>query len=144
MPRKPRFQLPGLPQHVVQRGNNRQACFFAESDYLYYLDAVRIAAERSSARVHGYVLTTNHVRLLTAPHDEYCRTGRTEAERPMAYRDRLCHQLDTGMIDQIRDVTNHALVVGTNRFKDEIEAMSRRRVRKRRPGKSRREAEGEY
>jgi len=24
MPRKPRFQLPGVPQHVLQRGNNRE------------------------------------------------------------------------------------------------------------------------
>ena len=27
MPRKPRFNLPGVPQHVVQRGNNREPCF---------------------------------------------------------------------------------------------------------------------
>ena len=27
MPRKPRFTLPGVPQHVIQRGNNREPCF---------------------------------------------------------------------------------------------------------------------
>jgi REP element-mobilizing transposase RayT len=32
MPRKPRFFLPGVPVHVVQRGNNRQAIFFDDFD----------------------------------------------------------------------------------------------------------------
>jgi REP element-mobilizing transposase RayT len=27
MPPKPRFTLPGLYQHVIQRGNNRESCF---------------------------------------------------------------------------------------------------------------------
>lgn len=30
MPRKPRFNLVGVPQYVIQRGNNREPCFFAE------------------------------------------------------------------------------------------------------------------
>jgi hypothetical protein len=38
MPRKPRFTLPGIPQHVIQRGNNREPCFLAEHDYRRYLD----------------------------------------------------------------------------------------------------------
>ena len=33
MARKPRFVLPGVPQHITQRGNNREPCFFAEDDY---------------------------------------------------------------------------------------------------------------
>jgi putative transposase len=36
MPRRPRIHLPGLPLHVVQRGHNRDAGFFAEEDYLAY------------------------------------------------------------------------------------------------------------
>jgi len=40
MPRKPRMYLPGIPAHVVQRGNNRDACFFADEDYRYYLNAL--------------------------------------------------------------------------------------------------------
>ena len=37
MPRKPRFYLPGVPTHVIQRGNCRQAVFFADNDYRAYL-----------------------------------------------------------------------------------------------------------
>ncbi len=33
MPRRPRIFLPGIPLHLIQRGNNRQACFFADDDY---------------------------------------------------------------------------------------------------------------
>jgi len=33
MPRKPRFNLIGIPQHVIQRSNNREHCFYAEEDY---------------------------------------------------------------------------------------------------------------
>ncbi len=38
MPRKPRFNLPGIPQHIIQRGNNRAPCFFAEKEFRRYMD----------------------------------------------------------------------------------------------------------
>lgn len=38
MARRPRLNLPHIPQHVVQRGNNRQVTFFTEQDYTVYLD----------------------------------------------------------------------------------------------------------
>jgi len=62
---------------------------------------------------------------------------------PAAYRELFRHLLDSGIIDQIRDATNHELVVGTNRFKDEIEAMTNWRVRMEQPGRPRKEAEEE-
>ena len=71
MPRLPRFNLPGVPQHVIQRGNNRQACFFDEDDYLFYLECVQTAAAASSCDVHAYVLMTNHVHLLVTPHQDH-------------------------------------------------------------------------
>lgn len=37
MPRRARLALPGVPLHLIQRGNNRQACFFADEDYRFYL-----------------------------------------------------------------------------------------------------------
>ena len=41
MPRRQRFTIPGIPQHVIQRGNNREPCFFADKDYHYYLDTLK-------------------------------------------------------------------------------------------------------
>lgn len=64
MPRRPRLVLPDVPMHVIQRGNNRQACFVATEDYLRYLDWLGEYADRSGCRVHAYVLMTNHVHLL--------------------------------------------------------------------------------
>jgi len=36
MLRRLRITLPGIPLHLIQRGNNHQACFFANDDYLTY------------------------------------------------------------------------------------------------------------
>jgi len=70
MPRKPRFTLPGVPQHVIQRGNNREPCFFAEHDYERYLDDLEKSSEKSECEIHAYVLMTNHVHLLVTPNTE--------------------------------------------------------------------------
>lgn len=67
MARKPRFNLPGIPQHIIQRGNNRQACFHDEYDYRHYLSDLRQAAHKNDCRVHAYVLMPNHVHLLVTP-----------------------------------------------------------------------------
>ena len=64
MPRRPRLHLPSIPQHVVQRGNNRLPCFLAEDDYRYYLRCLADGALRFGCHVHAYVLMTNHVHLL--------------------------------------------------------------------------------
>ena len=37
MPRQPRIDFPGIPQHIVQRGNDRQPTFFTDADRLRYL-----------------------------------------------------------------------------------------------------------
>jgi len=75
MPRKKRFQLLGMPQYIIQRCNNRQACFFAEADYFNYLDALRITADKYGCRIHAYVLMTNHVHLLAKPDEDYALSG---------------------------------------------------------------------
>ena len=67
MPRKPRVYMAGVPCHVIQRGNNRQACFFAEQDYEHYLACLMDACRRYKAALHGYVFMTNHVHLLLSP-----------------------------------------------------------------------------
>lgn len=67
MPRKPRQYLPGIPSHVIQRGNNRQPCFFGVDDYQGYLSFLGNACRRYKVSVHAYVLMTNHVHLLMTP-----------------------------------------------------------------------------
>jgi len=67
MPRQPRIDLPGIPQHIVQRGNDRHPCFFNAIDYIRYLQDLREIASREHCSVHAYMLMTNHVHLLVTP-----------------------------------------------------------------------------
>lgn len=227
MSRKPRFNLPGYPQHVVQRGNNRQVCFFDESDYRKYLESLAEASEKCKCEVHAYVLMTNHVHLLVTPgtqdgisqmmqsvgrryvryvndvygrtgtlwegrykaslvesdayllscyryielnpvragmfespagycwssyganacghkdavvrpHSQYEALGRDAENRQRAYRELLRYDINDKLLDEVRDALNRDLVLGTERFKDEIEAMLKRRARPGRPGRPRR------
>lgn len=64
MPRQCRLQAAGVTSHVVQRGNNRQVCFFSDDDYLFFLDCLDRAAKRYRCDIHAYVLMTNHFHLL--------------------------------------------------------------------------------
>jgi putative transposase len=64
MPRRARLSLPNVPLHIIQRGNNRQACFYADEDYLVYRKWLGEYADKFDCEVHAYVLMTNHVHLL--------------------------------------------------------------------------------
>lgn len=70
MPRRPRKCLPGIPSHVITRGNNHQACFRSELDYYIYIECLDDALERYKVSLHAYVFMTNHVHLLMTPETE--------------------------------------------------------------------------
>ncbi len=67
MARLPRFVIPGQPQHIIQRGNNRQTIFSREADYQFFRDALVEAAGRFGLAVHGYMWMTNHIHFLASP-----------------------------------------------------------------------------
>lgn len=69
MPRKPRFIIPGVPQHIVQRGHSREPVFFEDSDYSAYRDWLCEGARRYHCDIHAYVLMTNHIHILATPSD---------------------------------------------------------------------------
>jgi len=46
MARLPRYVIPGQPQHIIQRGNNRQAIFAADADFQFFCDALIDAASK--------------------------------------------------------------------------------------------------
>jgi len=217
MARLPRLNLPGIPQHVVQRGNNRQVCFFTEKDYVVYLDKLKEYGKKYKVSVHAYVLMTNHVHLLLTPatekgvsqlmqslgryyvryvnhtynrtgtlwegrfkstlvdserylltvsryielnpvragmvkhtveypwssyhrnalgkdiklltsHGCYERLGQTKSKRKVAYRDLFVDNITNLTVDQIREATNKAWVLGDGSFKTQIEKQTGRRV----------------
>jgi len=68
MARSPRLDLPNVPQHIVQRGNNRGPCYFADLHRPVYLGLLHDISRAVDVSVHAYVLMTNHVHLLATPH----------------------------------------------------------------------------
>jgi len=228
MSRRLRFDIAGNPQHVIQRGNNRAACFFAEADYVAYLHWLREGSQCYGVAVHAYCLMTNHVHLLVAPetpgavsrlmqhvgrhyvnytnkvyrrsgtlwegryksclvdseayllklhqyieynplragmvaraedyrwssyrhhgcaediagltdHPCYERLGASPQERAESYRGLCDTILDLAELAEIRLAANQGLVLGSERFKDQLEAAMRRRVRPGISGRPRKE-----
>jgi len=217
MPRRARIALADVPLHVIQRGNNRQACFFSDDDYRFYLDQLRQCAQRAGCAVHAYVLMTNHVHLLLTPreadaagrlmkllgqryvqhvnrlyrrsgtlwegrfrscivqdeayllgcaryielnpvragmvahpseyrwssyranargeanglieaHPIYTALGRRAQERQEAYRELFRHEIEPGLVDDIRRATNGNFALGNERFLAEVTATLGRRA----------------
>jgi putative transposase len=217
MARLPRFVIPGQPQHVIVRGINREAIFYTEQDYLFYLEKLKYACEKHGCQLHAYVLMTNHVHLLLTPiaelsigktiqsvgryyvqnfnyhhnrtgtlwegrykatlidsenyllncyryielnpvrsamvdhpsaypwssyaynalgktndnlypHRLYKRLGETPALRQKAYRDMFRSRLRDQMLNDIRESVNKSWVLGSSRFKQQIEKKLNRRV----------------
>ncbi len=226
MPRAPRYVLPDVPQHIIQRGHNRQPVFFHADDYRFYLACLHEAAATHGSAVHAYVLMTNHVHVLMQPrqptsiakvmqslgrryvqyinttyqrtgtlwegryraslvdaeryllacyryielnpvragmvqrpeeypwssyrghacgqddpvvedHALYLALGSTPHERYRVYQDLCRQQLDTSVLQEIRATLHQSRVLGTERFKDDIEAALARRVRAGKAGRPR-------
>ncbi|KAB2320270.1 transposase [Betaproteobacteria bacterium SCN1] len=97
MARLPRYVIPGQPQHVIQRGNNRQAIFAAEADYRFFRDALVEAATRHGLAIHAYVWMTNHVHLLATPahEDSIGKTFQSVGRRYVQYFNRVYQRSGT-------------------------------------------------
>jgi putative transposase len=67
MSRKPRVSVVGVPQHVIQRGNNRQVIFASDGDMKAYVTWLKEYADKFSVAIHAWVLMTNHVHILCTP-----------------------------------------------------------------------------
>ena len=70
MARLARVAPVGVPQHIIQRGNNRQVCFGNEEDMKAYLNWLKEMSKKHQVDVHAWVLMTNHVHLLCTPWKE--------------------------------------------------------------------------
>ena len=232
MPRRSRITIPGVPLHLIQRGNNRQPCFYADEDYGFYLDWLREYSRDTGCSIHAYVLMTNHVHLLLTPaeansagvlmkrlgqryvqyvnrtyqrsgtlwegrfrsciaqqeeyllvcqryiemnpvragivehpgeyrwssygcngqgetsdllshHPVYLRFGRTSEERQASYRELFRQELESGVVDQIRQATNGNFALGNPRFTEDIAVMLGRRVIPGKAGRPRKKSAGD-
>ena len=57
--RLPRYFVPGQPQHVIQRGNNRDVMFVCDDDYRFYRECLEEACIKHQLKIHAYVLMTD-------------------------------------------------------------------------------------
>jgi putative transposase len=223
MARLPRFVIPGHPQHVIVRGNNRDPIFHGDVDRFYYLAKLKQACDKHECDLHAYVLMSNHVHLLLTPrhaysigktmqmlgryyvqyfnynynrtgtlwegrykatlidserylltcyryielnpvranmvehpseylwssyrynalgednnnlkpHQLYLRLSEVLAGRQAAYRELFKVQIEDRTLDELRDATNKAWVLGSGNFKQAIEKQLNRRMEPKRRG----------
>lgn len=70
MARTTRLVVAGMPHHLIQRGNNRQAIVVDDEDRRQFLQDLREAARVNQVAIHAYVLMDNHFHLLATPESE--------------------------------------------------------------------------
>jgi putative transposase len=78
----------------------------------------------SSYHVNALGQTTNVV----VPQPEYLRMGESNEARQAPYRELFKHHLSENSITEIREATNKAWLLGSDRFKQRIQEQLRRRV----------------
>jgi putative transposase len=61
MARLVRVSPTNIPQHIIQRGNNRQVCFGNEVDMKAYLHGLKLFSKKYQVGIHAWVLMTNPV-----------------------------------------------------------------------------------
>ena len=224
MARLPRISPAGIPVHLIQRGNNRQACFVSDEDHMAYAGWLKEYAKKYKVEIHAWVMMTNHVHLLCTPrqeggvsrmmqslgrryvqyfnveyrrsgtlwegrfkscliqqeryllevyryielnpvraqmvtdpgeyqwssyqinglgkiselctpHQEYLCLGKSPSERRHNYRAFLSHHVDGELLKEIRENTQKGMAVGSDRFKEEIETMTGRRLKSKKRGR---------
>ncbi|MEQ9210374.1 MAG: transposase [Pseudomonadales bacterium] len=70
MGRPARLHPIGVPQHIVQRGNNRQSCFLTKNDVAVYANSLLESSRQNQVDIHAWVFMTNHIHLLASPQKE--------------------------------------------------------------------------
>ena len=68
MARLPRIDVPGIPQHLIVRGNNRSLMFRDDADRCIFLGFLERALADCACDLHAYVLMPNHVHFLATGH----------------------------------------------------------------------------
>ncbi|NHN38746.1 transposase [Pseudomaricurvus alcaniphilus] len=97
MARLPRLSPVGIPQHIIQRGNNRQPCFASEQDLAVYASWLSDYAAQYQVLLHAWVFMTNHVHILATPNEPGAISAMMQAlgRRYVRYFNREHHRSGT-------------------------------------------------
>ena len=155
MARLPRIDVPGVPQHLIVRGNNRAPMFRDDADRMIFLRFLEEALEACVCDLHAYVLMNNHVHLLATghvagelsensmgkparpliPHPVFLDLGPTDAERACAYRELVAAGISDNDLDSIRTSARQCRALGPEAFCNSVAADLARPAAPRRPGR---------
>ncbi|WP_319380238.1 transposase [Thiomicrorhabdus sp.] len=72
---------------------------------------------------------------LLTPHSLYLQLGKSAAERKQNYRKLFEDALRETVLEEIRQAINRGMAVGSDRFKDEIEVLTGRRLKENKRGR---------
>jgi len=151
MARMARLVVPHFPHHVTQRGNRRQRTFSSEEDYRAYMALLADARTQAGVEVWAYCLVPNHVHLVVVPeHPDSLSAFFGDAHlsgkdddlvkvQPMLSRisDWRRYLVGNEEIEELEYIRQHARTgrpVGDNAFLNRLEQLTRRSVRRGRPG----------
>ena len=72
---------------------------------------------------------------LCTPHQEYLLLGGDASSRQKKYRALFAHHVDSKMLEEIRDNTYKGMAIGNDRFKEELETLTARRLKSKKRGR---------
>lgn len=72
---------------------------------------------------------------MCAPHHEYLCLGKDASGRQRTYREFVSHHIDGELLEEIRDYTHKGMAVGNDRFKEELETLTGRRLKSKKRGR---------
>lgn len=67
MGRSLRVNLPNIPFHIIIRGNNRQAVFKEDKDFIYFLKLIKRYKKEFNFKLYHLCLMPNHVHFMLEP-----------------------------------------------------------------------------
>lgn len=79
---------------------------------------------------------------LYTPHQEYLHLEKDASDRQRIYCEFVSHHVDGELLQEIRDKTHKVMVVGDDRFKEELGKLTGRRLKSKKKGPSSRMAKG--
>ncbi len=133
MPRRKRMYLPGYPYHIVQRGNNREACFIESKNYQFYLGLWKECCKRYGVDVHAYCLMTNHIHFLVTPDkpDSISRAMQVVGSRYGYYFNLNAIDLSINLIAYACNCLENPAIIFCEGFVDRIDRAGQPRLHQR-------------
>ena len=143
MARLARVVVPGIPRHITQRGNRRQAAFFCGDDYEAYLELMAEWCHEQGVEIWAYCLVPNHTYPWSSARAHI--RGRDDVlvkVSPMlalvnSWRELLCSAVSEEELRQFRAHERAGRPLGDEDFVKRLERKFGRVLQRRKPGRRR-------